>query len=694
MNRETLQKHLERGAVVLCILWLEVVFKMSTSGGFWPQLIYVALFSVAAGIFARFLLSFLPSRKANKIGKTAVMALLGITYCIEYFVYREFKHFYDLNTVTGGAGDATTAFAGEIGSLVFSLSGIVHIVLFLAPAIAYAYVGTGELLGEEGKDRFTTRIRMVRNAVAIQLVALLSVSTFSIFAHSYTDQYSFTTAVTNFGLLTGIRKDIQSIATGTQSKVNFTQADMPAQVAEPATPEQAPAQASAPASPTASTPQEAAVPDVAPSKNALDIDFAALANNTNDTWADLDRYVATLTPSSQNAMTGTFAGYNLIFVTAEAFSAEAIREDITPTLWRMAQRGIQFTDYYQFDSSGTTGGECSNIFGLLPTEGGNSVKTTVGHNNYYTMGSALDRLGYNGWAFHNNTYTYYSRDLTHENLGYSNGYIGYGSGMEDWVEWQWPQSDLEMVQGTFQNLYGDTKNEPFNVYYMSVSGHSGYLPGENAMSDKHASQVANLPYSDPVKGYLAANIELDAAMEYLIAQLEAKGMADHTAIVIAADHFPYGLDDDGPLGSLPYTSELYGYDVSTYFQRDHNRLIVWSGALEAAEPIVVDTPTSSIDILPTLLNLFGCEWDSRLLPGRDVFSDKAPLVFNLEYDWKTALGTYYAATNEFVAVEGAQIPEGYVDGVRADVANRINYCRGVLTSDYYRHIFGDPPAME
>jgi lipoteichoic acid synthase len=166
-------------------------------------------------------------------------------------------------------------------------------------------------------------------------------------------------------------------------------------------------------------------------------------------------------------------------------------------------------------------------------------------------------------------------------------------------------------------------------------------------------------------------------------------MADHTLIVIGADHFPYGLDDDGALGQLPYTSELYGYDVLNGFERDHNRLIIWTPSLEQAEPLVVSTPTSTVDILPTLLNLFGCEWDSRLLPGRDVFSNKTPLVFTLGYDWKTDLGTYYAGSGEFVPNEGATIPEGYVDAVNADVENRINYCRGVLTTDYYQHVFGD-----
>lgn len=668
------------------------------------------------------LLSFLPSRRANKVGKVAVMVVTGIVFCVEYFVYRQFKLFYDLNTVLAGAGDAATGFAGQIGALVFSAAGLAHIALFLAPAVVYAVLGTGELVSEDADDVFALRVRMARDAVVVQLVALLVVSITGTFARPYSDQYSFQAAVTDFGLVTGLRKEVQGLVGGSSSQVSFSQASladasMPSNDSSDETPqptEQPDEGASPKGQGTRAQDSEESSPkdkDQAPQdgaeaarverrarksygKNVLDIDFAALAQTTDGVWADLDAYVASLTPSSKNEMTGRFAGHNLAFVSAEALSAEAIREDTTPTLWRMAHKGIQFTDYYQFDSAGTTGGECANIFGLLATEGGSSVKGTVDHNNYYTMGNALNRLGYNGWAFHNNTYTYYSRDLTHNNLGYNNGYMGYGNGMEQWVTWQWPQSDLEMVKGTFDNLYGATEHEPFDVYYMSVSGHSDYRPGENAMGDKHADEVAGLPYSEPVRGYLAANIELDAAMAYLIEQLEQKGMADHTVIVMGADHFPYGLDDDGPLGSLPYTSELYGYDVRTYFQRDHNRLIIWSGSLEKDEPLVVDSPTESIDILPTLLNLFGCEWDSRLLPGRDVFSDKPPLVFNLEYDWKSDLGTYYASTGEFVANEGATIPEGYVETTCADVQNRISYCRGVLVSDYFRHVFGDPQDVQ
>ena len=373
-------------------------------------------------------------------------------------------------------------------------------------------------------------------------------------------------------------------------------------------------------------------------------------------------------------------------ITAEAFAAEVIDPELTPTLYRLATKGINFTDYYQPASAGTTGGEYQNIFGMMPTDGGKSFKDTADHLNYFTMGNQLNRLGYYGKAFHNNSYTYYDRNITHNNLGYSDGFMGYGNGMEQYVKNYWPQSDYEMISGTLPT-YID--KQPFNIYYMSVSGHSGYTRSGNSMTNRHWDRVKNLPYSDAVKGYLAANLDLEDGLTYLVDELEKKGIADDTVICISTDHFPYGLDTSGTLGNMPNLSELYGNNVTDYFQRDHSRLILWCGCLENRDPIIVDSPTFSLDILPTLSNLFGTEFDSRLMVGRDVLSNAPALIFNMNYDWKTDLGTYYASRNEFVPKDGTiAVPDSYVSTIKAMVSNKMQYCSGVLETDYFRHIFG------
>ena len=271
------------------------------------------------------------------------------------------------------------------------------------------------------------------------------------------------------------------------------------------------------------------------------------------------------------------------------------------------------------------------------------------------------------------------------NLGYSEGFMGYGNGMEAYVSENWPQSDLEMIEGTVP-LYID--QQPFNIYYMTVSGHSDYQYSENGMTQKNWDRVQHLECSDLVKGYYAAQLELEDALTYLVEQLEEKGIADNTVICLTADHFPYGLDDDASLGNMPYLSELYGYDVKNVFQRDHNAWILWSGSLEDSEPIVVDTPTFGLDILPTLMNLFGVEFDSRLLPGRDVFSDAEPLVFDGSYHWKTQYG--YFSGGDFVQTDtSVDLPEDYVDSITTIVHNKITYCAGVLENDYFRYLFAE-----
>lgn len=683
----------------VAFLWFEIVFKASTTGGFFPAIFFIALFSLAAGLLSTLLSSLSTHHLVNRGVRLAILVLAGVAYAVEYFVFCEFKVFYDLATVTGGASHAAHGFADQIAILVLNPSGIFHVICFMLPAMFYALFMTND-----PADRLDTRMMGIvgGGAVAAHLLAVALISLSGAFGLPYSTRYSFPACVQSFGYLTSLRKELWNTMSGPK-ETTFSTVSRSTPEAEST--DAAEAQAEGEAAPegeadAAKTETKAAdktaTKKAVAAPNTLDIDFSALAKTTDGTWAALDQYVAAQTPSLRNDMTGLFEGYNLIFISAEAFSAEAIREDTTPTLYRLANKGIQFTDYYQPASAGTTGGEYLNIFGMLPTDGGASVIDTAEHNNYVTMGFTLNRLGYDGWMFHNNDYTYYSRDLTHNKLGYNHGYMGFGNGMEQWVQEQWPESDLEMVQGTWENLYGELGDakHPFNVYYMSVSGHSLYTYDSNAMSRKYWDEVAELPYSDEVKAYLAANIDLDRAVEYLVKQLEERKIANRTVIVIAADHFPYGLDGDS-LSDMPVLSELYGHNVTNLLDRDHNRLIIWSGALEKRkEPLVVDTPTSSMDILPTLLNLFGAEWDSRLLPGRDVFSDRSPLVFDINYDWKTDLGTYLSDGDTFTPAEGATIPEGYVEQMHDIVSDKIRYCTAVLESDYYRHVFGEPENVD
>lgn len=653
----------------LVLFYYEVVFRFSTTHGtLSPALLPTFLFCLLYGEILYLLCSFIKNKHIHAFLHIGLFVLLALPFLVEFFVYRQFKVLYDVNTVIGGANDVAGGFMSDVFKLIFSVDGLSHIFLFLLPSLLYGIYAKQQ--NNVYKTPSSTRYVTVFLWAAIFILNLFFIEYTPIFSNAYRKQYSFPSAVSNFGLLTGIRLDITRNISGKDIGFNI--------VIEKTSAEEISAVSESESHTLISQPTY--------EKNVLDIDFEALSKQSDNIYAEMDAYVASLRPSSQNEYTGLFHGKNMIFITAEAFSAEIIDEKRTPTLYRLAMKGIQFTDYYQSASAGTIGGEFSNIFGMLPVEGGISFEIMAANTHPFTLGQQFNKLGYYGIAYHNNDYTYYSRNFTHNSLGYSEGFYGVGNGLEGIITEQWPESDLEMIQGTI-NTY--IKNEPFNVYYMTVSGHSTYTDGSNAMAIKNQAAVADLTeYSDRVRNYYAANMELEYALSYLVNRLEEEGIADDTVIVIAADHFPYGLDNDAALGYMPYLSELYGYEVTNYLERDHNRLIIWSGCLEDAEPIVVDTPTSSIDILPTLSNLFGFEWDSRLLVGRDVFSTAEPLVFTLSYDWKTDKGTYLSSTDTFTPVsDDVTIPNGYVQRINAMVQNKLTFSNRILNFNYYAHLF-------
>lgn len=424
--------------------------------------------------------------------------------------------------------------------------------------------------------------------------------------------------------------------------------------------------------------------------NALNIDFDKLIADTSDNaLKDVFRYVSSLTPTKRNEYTGLFAGKNLILICAESFTKEVIDPDRTPTLYRMANQGIVFEDFYvPFWSGSTSTGEYEFLTGNIPTQS-DSMKATAGagYNMYYTMGNALNRLGYFGYAMHNGTNTYYSRDITHYNLGYSD-WLAYGSGMEDYITWQWPASDEEMAANTL-DLYLD--HQPFSCYYLTISGHFNYTFNGNQMAMKNRSVTEGLPYMTTTKSYIAAQQEIENMLRVILERLEEAGIADDTVIVLCADHYPYGLEKSDSYGnSNDYLADLYGFRNTGNQEGYHNQAIIWCGSLEKEDPIVISTPSSAIDLVPTLLNLFGVEYDSRLLAGHDLLSDADPLVIFNDHSWKSDKGYYSAYRGKFTPAEGVVLDDvdAYVAEINKVVSNKFTFSKAVIAYDFYGKIFG------
>jgi len=420
---------------------------------------------------------------------------------------------------------------------------------------------------------------------------------------------------------------------------------------------------------------EEIINEIDTSPNILNIDFVSLAENSSDeTVAAVSKYMASLEPTFKNEYTGLFKGYNLIFLTCEGFSNIAVDETHTPTLYKLTHEGFVFNNFYNPRTGGSTSdGEFIVTTSLFPTFGGAKNYKVAGQNAMpFSMGNYFNRTyGIQSRAYHDNDYEYYGRDISYPTMGYY--YQGVGNGVV--IGKHWPESDYEMMQTTLPEYIDD---DVFSIYYMTVSGHLHYTFEGNYCAKIHKDEVQDMTVSERCKAYIACQMELDKALEYLLAQLEEKGIADRTVICFTGDHWPYGLEN--------YEfSELLGHEVEPNFELYKSSLILWCGSIK--EPIYIDKVCCSMDIVPTLLNLFGFEYDSRLYMGRDILSNTEGFVgFVHKNYFITDKVMYDPTTKTYTNLTEEEVSEDYINACWKTLNNRKKYSNLLMSCDYYQVI--------
>lgn len=407
--------------------------------------------------------------------------------------------------------------------------------------------------------------------------------------------------------------------------------------------------------------------------NKLDIDFDSLiANETNESVKEVYTYLKNKEATNQNEYTGIYEGKNLIFILAEGFNSLAVDENLTPTLYKLVHEGFNFTNYYSPVFLSTTGGEFQAMTSLIPTQEILGMWRKNSPYLPYSIGNAFSAIGYNSASYHNWSYKYYGRNNTMPTLGFNN-YIACGNGLEKSIDCTWLPSDVDLINATIDEY---TTTSPFVTYYISVSGHAPYnFTGGNSIAIKNQSAVENLPYSDSVKAYLATQLELEKALQTLIAKLEEKGILDDTVLVITGDHYPYTLTTDE-------INELSTYERDETIEVNHSNLIIWNNKNENK---TIDKVASQLDVLPTILNLFGIEYDSRLLLGNDIFSDAEGFAIFSDRSWASDKGKYFTSSG-FVAKNNELVDNNYIETMNNRVSNSFTISKVIIEQDLYRKI--------
>lgn len=630
---------------ILFIVYEELVFSCIIFKTFPASFGLIILFSIPIAIVLNLITSvFKP--KVNKIITYIITIALIIIFgaqIVYYSMYEAIISFFSMMH-----GGQVTEFMEVIIDVV--LRNWYGILLFIIPLIILIILSKKKVITFEKNSIKQIAIK-ITSVLIIQLIALLCVNfinTDDMYSNKnlYYNIHVPKVTANRMGLLTTMRLDLQRFIFGFEEKLSVQ---------------------------TNAIPKE----EEKDSYNITYIDFDKLIKNEEDnTIKEMHEYFSSQEASKKNKYTGMFKDKNLIVLVGESFSSLAIREDLTPNLYKLYKEGFQFDNFYTpiFPVS-TADGEYITDTSLIPKEGVWSFLRVAGNYMPYSYANVFEKQGYSSNAYHNHTATYYERDKYIETMGY-NSYLAVGTGLEDRMDTSnWPNSDYEMVKTTVDDYIN---NEKFMAYYMTVSGHMNYTKIGNMMVYRNWDQVKDLPYSNKAKGYLAANIELDKAVGELLSRLEQAGKLEDTIIVISGDHYPYGLT----LGEI---NELSTFERDDKFEKFRMPFLIWSGSMKG--PIKVEKIGSSLDVLPTVLNLFGAEFDSRLLMGRDILSDSNPIVIFSDRSFITDKGRYNSLTEQFTPNEGVTVEEGYVDKINTIIYKKYQMSRLILENDYYKHVF-------
>lgn len=629
----------------LMIIYLEILTKIvMTKHVFNTGLIYMIIFTIPIVLLLTLITKSF-NKKANRIISITLMLIITLLYGVQFVYFTLFSVPFSFSSI--GMADQALDFVNIIKDTL--LKYWYYILAILAPYIIFIILQKKIDYERNNKHHIISLIAMFIIGYLSTFLCLIPNEENS--KKLYYNIDNSIAIIDKFGMLTYTKVDVKRQVFGFDAELISTDNYYP----------------------TISAPEKNE--EIVYGDNVLDIDFSSLQSSNKDIQK-LNTYMNSELPTNKHQYTGMFKGKNLIFILAEGFNEVAVDETRTPTLYKLINNGFVFNNFYSPVHLSTTGGEFQATTGLVPTQSTLSLWKKEQPTISYGLGNAFSKIGYNTQSYHNWTYTYYKRNITMSTLGFSN-YTGCGNGLEELMNCKWLPSDIDMINATTPNYLNQEDN--FVTYYVTVSGHSPYNSSSN-IAKKYLEQIED-DYSSSVKYYLASQMELDKMLEQLIKNLEEAGELEDTVIALVGDHYPYTL-------STEEMNEISSYQKDGTIEVNHSNFILWNS--EMKEPIIVDKLGSQIDVLPTLLNLFGIEYDSRLIVGKDILSDTGCLAIFSNYSWVSDYGTYNATQRKFTLKEGKTLEnvDEYVKAMNSRVSNSYSISKMIIDNDYYTYVLG------
>lgn len=374
---------------------------------------------------------------------------------------------------------------------------------------------------------------------------------------------------------------------------------------------------------------------------------------------------------------GISEGNNLVMIMVESFDwypltlyydAETINE-IYPNISKFMQNGIVLNNFYAREKTDTS--ENNALLGSNPT--GKYVNYDFENNKYpYSLVNMFKNKYPDvvANAFHQNTGSFYNRKVLFESYGFD-----YFYDIDDMADFgvtnEWNEDSfkgertkdsetmLHMVETMFPT------DQQFLTYWLTFSMHGYYVERENFRNfvyvDQYGVEYENgyygyldakgvFPESEEKKAnylrtYAAAVKDFDEALGIMMDYLEENNLLENTTIVMYADHNTYynNLSKYGKGIDETYNSELYRIPAIIYDQKlydaykdyageDAMQVVYGTDNNEDYKCLTVSKFTNTIDLIPTVFDIFGIKGYNDLYPGTSIFiEDVESIIYSRAY---------------------------------------------------------------
>lgn len=334
-----------------------------------------------------------------------------------------------------------------------------------------------------------------------------------------------------------------------------------------------------------------------------------------------------------NKYTEKYKDNNLIIVQLEGIDNWLITEEDTPTLYKMMNNSINFTNHYSYYNGGgsTFNSEFAVNTGFITPLSYTQNAYTFNKNTFpYSLAHLFKNEEYTVNAFHMNTSEYYSRGANYKNWGYDNyyGLVDLGTYKDDSYV-----LDRELILNeTFKEKMFE--NEKFVNYIITYTNHMPFTTEKgNCRKLLKLDYLSENNLEELPKDYVYPEMteescarrqakETDYMMELLLNELTERNLLDNTTIVVFTDHYLYTLSDQTILDKYKETDNNL---------INHTPFFIWHNNKDKK---TIKEVTSQLNVLPTVLNLYGIDHNSNYYIGTDALDNNYHgSVFFSDYSW-------------------------------------------------------------